>query len=646
MASRRLAERFKEFLHERYSRLRTLTKYEKILVIAILTYIIVFSSITSIKFYCFRTQTFDFGIFVQISWQTLNGNFMFTQPRAGINHPASFLGVHVSPFLLVVIFLYALVRSPYTLLVVQTAAFGFAAFFIYRIGNKIIGKQKIALLFAIGFLLYPGTLWPNWYDFHLEAFVPLFSAMIFYYYFSNNKFGVIVSMILLLSTFERAVFIVGLFIFYIAVREIYLKKKKQGTKFLSKRIILALVIVAIVSAAYFLLSENLMNSVWPDRGVYQPTKIFGQVTFNDVLLKIAYIALLAAPLAFLSFDSPLELLPTVPYLFLALASNYQPYFVIAWQYPALISAPFFVAAIWGWKHQERKGLWKRLVALTLVCFIFFSPGSPFMSPLSINWGFPTPTLEYQLRHQALSSIEGTASVLAQENIFPNIAERKVAYTLWPNNSAPPDYIVVDVLDSMFYREPGEEPTQNALLRFTEQYDYGVMKVVNGFIILKKDYNGPKEILMPLQTSLVPSQLRKLVVSFEDSFTATHFFIPEWVKVEGDYLVIDRDRSGSVWWGPLITVPPGKYRVEVEYTINENITEPFLNLTSYYWRPASQNATVYAEKTVLGSEATPGQKSIAVMEFEVKDWVPSFEIVGTTYGKTDISVYSVKLEETD
>src|SRR4030042_1684121 len=199
MVSRGLAERFKDFLHERSSRLRTLTKYEKILIVAILTYIIVLSTITSIKFYCFRTHTFDFGIFVQISWQTLNGNFMFTQPRAGINHPASFLGVHVSPFLLVVIFLYALVRSPYTLLVVQTAAFGFTAFFIYRMGNELIAQQKIALLFAVSFLLYPGPLWPNWYDFHLEAFVPLFSAMIFYYYFSDKKFGVIVSMILLLS---------------------------------------------------------------------------------------------------------------------------------------------------------------------------------------------------------------------------------------------------------------------------------------------------------------------------------------------------------------------------------------------------------------------------------------------------------------
>jgi len=645
MASRGLEERLKEFLRKHGSRLRTLTKYERILIVAILVYIVVLSTITSIKFYCFRTQTFDFGIFVQISWQTLNGNFMFTQPRAGINQPPSFLGVHVSPFLLVVIFLYALVSSPYTLLVIQTAAFGFAAVFIYKLGNRIIGKEKIALLFAIGFLLYPGTLWPNWYDFHLEAFVPLFSAMIFYYYFSNNKVGVVLSMILLLSTFERAVFIVGLFLFYIAAREIYLKKKKEDTKFLSKRMILTLLIVGVICAAYFLLSENLMNSVWPERGLYQPMKIFGQVTYNNMLLKIAYVALLTAPLAFLPFDSPLELLPAVPYLFLAMASDYQPYFTIPWQYPALISVPFFVSAIFGWKHQDRKGLWKKMVALMLVCVVLFSPGSPFMSLFSSNWTVPVPTLEYQLRYQALTSVAGTASVLAQENIFPNIAERKVAYTLWPNNSAPPDYIVVDVLDTMFYRQPGEESTQNALLRFTQQNVYGIVKTVNGFIILKKDYNGPREVLMPLQISLEPTQLRKSVVSFEDTSTATHFYIPDSVGIEGDHLVIGKNTVGNAWWGPYITVPAGKYRVEVDYAINGNVSGPFLDLTAYYWN-SPQNVPVYAKKTVLGSQVAAGQKSVAVMEFELKDWVPSLEIVGTSYGKADISVYSVKFEEID
>ncbi len=617
MTSRGPKVRLKEFLHNRGSRLRTLTKYERILIVAILVYIVVLSTITSIKFYCFRTQTFDFGIFVQISWQTLNGNFMFTQPRAGINQPTSFLGVHVSPFLLIVIFLYALVRSPYTLLVIQTAAFGFTALFIYKLGKKIIGKEKIALLFAVGFLLYPGTLWPNWYDFHLEAFVPLFSAMIFYYYFSNNKVGVVLSMILLLSTFERAVFIVALFLFYIAAREIYLKKKKEDTKFFSRWMILTLLIVGVICAAYFLWSENLMNSVWPERGLFQPLNIFGQVTYNDMLLKIAYVALLTAPLAFLSFDSPLELLPAVPYLFLAMVSDYQPYFTIPWQYPALISVPFFVSAIFGWKHQERKGLWKKMVALMLVCVVLFSPGSPFMSLFSSNWTVPVPTLEYQLRHQALASVAGTASVLAQENIFPNIAERKVAYTLWPNNSAPPDYIIVDVLDTLFYREPGGNPTQEALLTFTQQNAYGIVEIVNGFIILKKDYNGPREVLMPLQISLEPTQLRKPVVSFEDTFTETHFHISDSVGIEGDHIVIGKNTTGDAWWGPYITVPPGKYRVEVDYTINDNVSGPFLDLTACY-RSSPQSVTVFAKKTVLGSEIAAGQKGVAVMDFELEE----------------------------
>jgi len=638
-------KRLKEFFHNQSSRLTALTKYEKILIFGIVVYIIILSAITSIRFYCFRTQTFDFGIFVQISWQTLNGNFMYTQPRAGIDQAPNFLGVHVSPFLLIVIFLYALVRSPYTLLVVQTAALGFTAFFIYKIGNKIIGKQNIALLFAVGFLIYPATLWPNWYDFHLEAFVPLFSAMIFYYYFSNNKIGLVISIALLLSTFERTVFIAALFLFYIATRELYLKKKNESTGFLSKRTILILAIIGAVCVAYYLWSENLMNSVWPERGLFEPTKIFGQVNYMDVLLKIAYIALLTAPLAFLPFDSPLELLPAIPYLFIAMVSDYQPYFTIPWQYPALISVPFFVSAIFGWKHLERKELWKKMLALMLVCFILFSPGSPLMSLFSSNWTIPVPTLEYQLRHQALANVPGTATVLAQENIFPNIAERKVAYTLWPNNSAPPDYIIVDVLDTMFYREPGENPTQEALLTFTQQNTYGIVNTVNGFFILEKDYDKPKEVLMPLQISLDITQLRKPVTSFEDSFSVTHFYIADSVGIAGDHLVIDQNVSGDIWWGPYVTVPPGKYRVEVEYAVNGNVSGPFLNLTACY-HGSPQNETIYAQESVLGNETIAGQKNVATMDFELKDWIPSLEIVGTSYGKTDFSVYAVKLEEID
>jgi hypothetical protein len=170
-------------------------------------------------------------------------------------------------------------------------------------------------------------------------------------------------------------------------------------------------------------------------------------------------------------------------------------------------------------------------------------------------------------------------------------------------------------------------------------------MVNGFIILKKDYNGPREVLMPLQISLEPTQLRKPAVSFEDTFTVTHFYIPDSVGIEGDHLVIGKNTVGDAWWGPYITVPPGKYRVEVDYKINDNVSGPFLDLTACY-RSSPQNVTVFAKKTVLGSEIATGQKGVAVMDFELKNWTTSLEIVGTNYGKADVSVYSVKFEEID
>jgi uncharacterized membrane protein len=620
---------------------RNLSKHEKIVVLAILAYIVVLSTITSLKYYCFKTLTFDFGVFVQIFYNSLNGNLMFAQPRAGPLHPTSFLGVHVSPLIILLLPFYALIQSPYTLLVIQTIALALPAIFVYRTGVKINGKEGLALLLALGYLVYPGTLWPNWYDFHLESFVPLFSSMAYYNYFSGNKFRLILSLILLLTTFERAVFIALFFVIYIFIRELYLRwKKGEASKIFNKGMVIALLIVVGISLIYFFVSENIMNSVWPQRGIVRPTEFFKNITYDDVLLKISYIVMLTAPLAFLPLDSPLELLPAAPYLFLVLATDYNPYFTITWQYPALISIPFFASAFFGASHHNWKVTRLKLVAAVMLFAIALSPGSPLMSQFSTNWTLPFPDSETLLKHQALSILEANATVLAQENIFPNIADRKIAYSYWPNDSPPPDYIVIDVFDSVFYREPNEQTTKDALLTFIKTYDYGVAEIVNGFMILKKDYQGPRNVLVPMHLSLQLNSLRKPFVSFEDQFIETHFFAPDWVKVQGDHLFLSKGFGGNAWWGPWVTVPPGKYRVEVQYSIDKPVEGQFLALTAYWW-----NHATYAERTFSGDEARTGQLNTVSIEFELKEWVPALEIVGTAFGKTDIRIYSVTMQET-
>jgi uncharacterized membrane protein len=624
-------------LRDKLVRLRTLSIFEKILIGAIFSYIVVLSLLTSFKLYCFQTMTFDFGMFVQVFWNTLHGNFMFGQPRASILSSPNFLGVHISPIILILIPFYALVESPYTLLVLQTIALGLPALYIYKIGVKVSGKEAAAVLFAIGYLVYPGTLWANWYDFHVEAFIPLFLSMAFYYYFKGNKLGLFVSMLLLLTTFESAVLVDVAFAIYIALREVLLRRKAQTNhKSFDKKLILVLLIVVSTSVVYYFVSENLMNSIWPQRELLAP-KFFGVQDYNDILLKVSFIAILTAPLAFLSFNSPLEILPAIPYLVLALASDYQPYFTISWQYPAIISVPFFVAAILGLSSQNWNKTKLKIMAAMIISVVLLSPGSLLMSQFSTRWVLHLPNSEMSLRHQALSILPENSSVLAQENIFPNIAERPIIYSVWPLNSTPPDYMVVDTLDTLFYTTPPEEPTMNALFTYISAHRYGIVAMVNGFLILEKDYSNSMNVLMPLHISLEIDHLRPRFVSFEDSVSQTHFFIADWVRVDGNHLFLSKNYSGTGWWGPYITVPPGKYEVEVRYSTYDTKAEPIMNLTAYWW----QHQT-YAGKTVWSNETTLGQINTATIEFEMDSWSRAMEIVGISLGRANVNVYSVTM----
>ena len=636
----------KEFFENRIARLRSLSVFEKILFAAIFSYIVILSVLTSFKFYCFQSLTFDFGIFVQVFWNTLHGHFMFSQPRAGPLYAPSFLGVHFSPLILILLPFYALVQSPYTLLVLQSIALALPALFIYKIATRISGKETVALLFAIGYLVYPGTLWSNWYDFHVEAFVPLFLSMAFYYYFKGNKLGLVISMLMLLTTLESAVYIDVAFAVYIALREILKRRKAQPNRnVIDKSLIVALLIVVSVSVIYYLVSESIMNSVWPQRQVLAPLPLFGVQTFNNFLLKISYIAILTAPLAFLPFASPLELLPAAPYLFLALVTSYQPYFTVTWQYPALISVPFFVAAIWGLTQQNWKKIRLELIVAMMIFVVLLSPGSPLMSQFSVRWTVDLPNSETELRYQALSMIENNATVLAQENIFPNVAQRSVVYTLWPSSSAPPDYIVVDVLETLFYNSPPDLSTKDAMLSFVQTHDYGVAAIVNGFVILKKNYQGAANVLVPMRISLDIGQFKKKFVAFEDYTKETHFFISDWVEVKDSYLFLNKSVSAVALWGPYITVPPGKYKVEVRYSSGDTPSEPIMGLTVYYWGNGPKYPdTTYAEKTVWGNETISGQINTTTMKFELDDWSKPLEIVGTTLGKANLNIYSVVMQE--
>ena len=199
------------------------SKHEVLLVSGIIVYTTTLFCLTFLKHYCFRTLAFDMGIFIQIFWHSVNGNFLFTQPRGSSIHPTSFFGVHFSILLLLLIKIYEIIPSVNLLFFSQSLGLALPSIYIFKISQK-LGKDKtLSLIFAYGYLLYPGTLWSNWYDFHLESFIPLFMSMIYYYHLKGDDAKFSLSVVLLLTVFERSVFIVTTFILYIFITERVLK---------------------------------------------------------------------------------------------------------------------------------------------------------------------------------------------------------------------------------------------------------------------------------------------------------------------------------------------------------------------------------------------------------------------------------------
>jgi hypothetical protein len=241
-------------------------------------------------------------------------------------------------------------------------------------------------------------------------------------------------------------------------------------------------------------------------------------------------------------------------------------------------------------------------------------------------------------------LEADASVLVQENIFPHVAERKTAYVIWPEKLDPPDYIVFDVLNWRFYLTPDEKPTKETVFDIISKHNYGIFAVANGLIVLKKDYEGPKKVLAPLHISLELNNIRKWFIAFEDAYKETRFFMPDWVEVKSDHLLLRQGFSGNAWWGPYITVPSGKYRIQVRFSVDEQFQGPIMRVLAYHWNPPLIGIKVYAEKTIFGDDLQEGKVGTVTLEFELNHWESSLEIIGESYGNVNIKIYEVKFEE--
>lgn len=446
--------------------------------VCMMTYGVIFSGITAFRHHAFMTRAWDLGIFTQSLWTTLNANrFFYHTCELFINPSGSFFGVHFSPILFLVLPLYWLFQTPETLLVLQSFILAFAAIPLYKLAKENGGGRSVGMVFAFAYLLYPATHAVNLYDFHVQAFLPLFFFSLVYYFTKEKWSKYLVFAVLSLMCDEHAAIITSFIGVYVAwtYRTTIVSTIKRR-EFTEKKLIVPLVTVIMGFSWYWftIWQRNVFFPINPETTsaflgspnftilgartpleipllvILRPWNAVQALVYNGSV-KLLYIILVFGPLAFLSFGKPSALIPTIPWFTFALMSECGDHHSLGNQYEAYIVAFIFSAAVFTVRKRFEKtsSLRNRSLKMILLCtFLFFIVSSPLVTVFNqvSDSGSSAHIGTHEIEiNNVLNMIPQNASILTQDNLFPHVSHRVDAYVVPQRFFALGD-IVVDFLN--------------------------------------------------------------------------------------------------------------------------------------------------------------------------------------------------------
>jgi uncharacterized membrane protein len=352
---------------------------EMLIILAVLIYTAVFSYFTILKYNAFSSYAWDLGIFNQSFWTTThNGQLFVSTVEQYIIQSGGFFGTHFSPVLFLVLPFYYVASSPQTLLVAQSLILALGAIPLYFFAKNALNSKTLAVIFSLVYLIYPPLQGVNWFDFHAQAFLPVFFFSAFYFLYKEKWPHYFLFIFLSMSVAENVpitVIFIGLYCFWRYRKPIFNALKTRALT--EPKFLVPVVTITVALIWLFLVSwyrpiyypvnptfTQLYKAVdnWSALGTVNGTNQLGDPNtlpffiithpgqafyafFNiDFPLKLLYLFLLFGPLLFLSIRSSIAAI-CLAWLVPALLSNYSPYYVIGDHFPAYPMAFLFLAAV-------------------------------------------------------------------------------------------------------------------------------------------------------------------------------------------------------------------------------------------------------------------------------------------------------------
>jgi uncharacterized membrane protein len=294
----------------------------------------------------------------------------------------------------------------------------------------------------------------------------------------------------------------------------------------------------------------------------------------DNLLKMNYLIVLFGPLAFMSFSKMRYLLPTLPWFVYALFSNYQPYYVILFQYPAYVIAFIFIAAVYGIGHGQPnlRSLEKRLailLAFSFIAYLIVSPFSPAAALSQRNSGTKTISQRDQLIHQLLTYIPFNASIITNNAFFPHVSSRSNAYVIptippvWTDHETEGKNFTNAILQKAeyFIVDTKTDPLASSVIfsLIEENSTFRLLASADGVVLFKRNYEGNATILFPYDATY--------------DYSSLNLYAGELVKLPNSTSLKVLHCNGTFeeplmfWYSPRNPLPPGEYNITLRARIN-------------------------------------------------------------------------------
>lgn len=460
-------------------------------------YFVIFGLLTSLRHYNFHTQAWDLAAFVQSFWNAVHGQGLINNLEQVENH----LGIHWSPFLFLLVPFYFFFRSPYTLLLLQTAALALGALPLYSLAKRVLNSQPLSYMIVALYLLYPGLQWTNMYDFHeISFFLPLFLSAL--YFIEAKRWGWAGLFLVLSATVkEDAILVVlfaGIYVLFMARRHSEaeaesdsakpknLKRSFTAFRMTSKSFGILIIILALV---YFLLATKVfMPAV--GGGVLRfdryanlgenPTAIVKNVVNNPGLLgqtlfdgrKLSYLFWLFLPVVFLPFFQWRAWILLIPGLAENLLTNYHFQFSGLYHYDAILIPGIFVGAIYGLNNvilQLRSETKKSVVgepveplrlhwivlSMAIIVFLIRSPLG--LANFPIDYFRDSPIKTAYRNMVRLVPKDKSVSVAALTNLVPHLAHRDRIHALGSETGLM-DMVLADLQDRFGFKDETEFKT--------------------------------------------------------------------------------------------------------------------------------------------------------------------------------------------